>query len=379
MDRFPVRRRALEACAGGPHDLAHSSIRLAESCPAPPRSSTRTPTRRRPWRRSRCCRSSRRSPRRPVSRSRRATSRWPGASSRSSPSGSPRAAGRPTRSPSSASWPRRRTPTSSSCPTSAPRCRSSRPRSRSCSSRATTLPDYPDDPTTDEEKDVRARYDKVKGSAVNPVLREGNSDRRAPPSVKDYARKHPHSMGAWSTDSKTHVAHMGDGDFYGTEKSVTRRGRRHAADRARRRRRHDHRAQGEDAGAGRRDRRRRGDEHGGARRLPRTRRSPTRRKGRAVLAAPQGHDDEGLRPDHVRPRGARRSSRTCSRSTATCSQRRRRARTTASATSRQARDAAGRQEAAIEADIDAEIRRAARRSRWSTPTRASPTCTCPAT
>jgi isocitrate dehydrogenase len=82
------------------------------------------------------------------------------------------------------------------------------------------LPDYPDDPQTDAEKDVRARYDKVKGSAVNPVLREGNSDRRAPLSVKNYARKHPHSMGAWSSDSKTNVATMGENDFRSNEKSV---------------------------------------------------------------------------------------------------------------------------------------------------------------
>ena len=83
------------------------------------------------------------------------------------------------------------------------------------------LPDYPDAPSDAHEKDVKARYDKVKGSAVNPVLREGNSDRRAPVSVKNYARKHPHRMGAWSTDSKTRVAHMDGGDFYGSEKSVT--------------------------------------------------------------------------------------------------------------------------------------------------------------
>ncbi len=82
------------------------------------------------------------------------------------------------------------------------------------------LPDYPDSPATDEDRDVRARYDKVKGSAVNPVLREGNSDRRAPLSVKNYARKHPHSMGAWSPESKTNVAHMESGDFRGSEKSV---------------------------------------------------------------------------------------------------------------------------------------------------------------
>lgn len=83
------------------------------------------------------------------------------------------------------------------------------------------LPDYPDEPATDAERDVKARYDKVKGSAVNPVLREGNSDRRAPASVKNYARKHPHKMGAWTADSKAHVASMDSGDFYGSEKSTT--------------------------------------------------------------------------------------------------------------------------------------------------------------
>ena len=82
------------------------------------------------------------------------------------------------------------------------------------------LPDYPEDPRTDQDKDVRARYDRVKGSAVNPVLREGNSDRRAPKAVKDYARKHPHSMGAWSRDSRTDVATMGGGDFRANEQSV---------------------------------------------------------------------------------------------------------------------------------------------------------------
>ncbi|WP_350616058.1 NADP-dependent isocitrate dehydrogenase [Pseudomonas sp. HY7a-MNA-CIBAN-0227] len=82
------------------------------------------------------------------------------------------------------------------------------------------LPDYPETVTTDAEKETRARYDKIKGSAVNPVLREGNSDRRAPLSVKNYARKHPHKMGAWAADSKSHVAHMSTGDFYGSEKAV---------------------------------------------------------------------------------------------------------------------------------------------------------------
>ncbi|MEU5920088.1 NADP-dependent isocitrate dehydrogenase [Streptomyces sp. NPDC047141] len=82
------------------------------------------------------------------------------------------------------------------------------------------LPDYPDDPKTEQDKDVRARYDKIKGSAVNPVLREGNSDRRAPGSVKNYAKNHPHRMGAWSAESRTNVATMSEGDFASSEKSV---------------------------------------------------------------------------------------------------------------------------------------------------------------
>ena len=88
-------------------------------------------------------------------------------------------------------------------------------------SRGYDLPDYPDDPSTDEEREHKERYDRIKGSAVNPVLREGNSDRRAPAAVKQYARRHPHPMGAWRSDSKTHVSHMSDGDFRSNEKSVT--------------------------------------------------------------------------------------------------------------------------------------------------------------
>ncbi|MEI6064364.1 MAG: NADP-dependent isocitrate dehydrogenase [Pseudanabaena sp. ELA748] len=82
------------------------------------------------------------------------------------------------------------------------------------------IPNYPDDPQTEEEKAIKAKYSKVLGSAVNPVLREGNSDRRVALAVKEFAQKHPHSVGAWSKDSKTHVAHMTEGDFYGSEKSV---------------------------------------------------------------------------------------------------------------------------------------------------------------
>ena len=83
------------------------------------------------------------------------------------------------------------------------------------------LPDYPDEPSDEDQREVRARYDRVKGSAVNPVLRQGNSDRRAPASVKEYARRHPHPMGAWSRESRSHVATMSDGDFRSSERSVT--------------------------------------------------------------------------------------------------------------------------------------------------------------
>ena len=121
------------------------------------------------------------------------------------------------------------------------------------------VPDYPEDPQSDADKQARSRYDAVKGSAVNPVLREGNSDRRAPLSVKGYAKTHPHSMGAWSSDSRSRVATMADGDFRHSETSVTMRRRRHAADRARHRWRHD-RSQGRPRGPGRRGRRRGGHE-----------------------------------------------------------------------------------------------------------------------
>ena len=83
------------------------------------------------------------------------------------------------------------------------------------------LPNYPEEPTSDHEHEIKGRYDRIKGSAVNPVLREGNSDRRAPASVKSYARKHPHSMGKWSSESKSHVASMSEGDFFGSEQALT--------------------------------------------------------------------------------------------------------------------------------------------------------------
>jgi isocitrate dehydrogenase len=92
---------------------------------------------------------------------------------------------------------------------------------RELQSQGYPIPDYPEEASGDEAKDIQARYDRAKGSAVNPVLREGNSDRRAPQSVKDYVKSHPHRMGAWSTDSKSHVSTMSDGDFRSTEQSVT--------------------------------------------------------------------------------------------------------------------------------------------------------------
>src|SRR5690606_12635754 len=92
---------------------------------------------------------------------------------------------------------------------------------RELRARGYMVPEFPESPKTDEEKAIRQRYAKVLGSAVNPVLREGNSDRRAPKAVKEFARKHPHSMGEWSPASRTHVSHMTHGDFYHGEKSMT--------------------------------------------------------------------------------------------------------------------------------------------------------------
>ena len=92
---------------------------------------------------------------------------------------------------------------------------------RELQSKGFKLPNYPDEPKNSEEKEINIRYNKIKGSAVNPVLREGNSDRRAPNAVKNYAKKNPHSMGAWESSSKTHVATMTEGDFAHNEKSVT--------------------------------------------------------------------------------------------------------------------------------------------------------------
>ena len=145
------------------------------------------------------------------------------------------------------------------------------------------LPDYPDAPKTDAEKDIRARYDKVKGSAVNPVLREGNSDRRAPLSVKNYARKHPHKMGAWTADSKSHVAHMDGGDFFGSEKSVLIERPGNLQDRVHGCRRCEDRLERKDAGSRGRGHRRRRDEQECAALVPRSANCRRQGEGRALL------------------------------------------------------------------------------------------------
>ncbi len=106
------------------------------------------------------------------------------------------------------------------------------------------VPDYPEVATTEAEKAIQARYSKCLGSAVNPVLREGNSDRRAPLAVKNFAKKNPHKLGAWTPDSKAEVATMSEGDFYGNEKSVVVDGRRRVQDRAGRQGRQDHDPEG---------------------------------------------------------------------------------------------------------------------------------------
>ena len=142
------------------------------------------------------------------------------------------------------------------------------------------VPDYPTDPQTDKEKAVRERYDRIKGSAVNPVLREGNSDRRAPKAVKNFAKKNPHSMGAWTKDSKTHVATMQSGDFFHNEQSV--RAARACCPESRRNHRRDR------------------DEQKSPARLPCRTSERRESKRRVVLAAHESHYDESVRPDYLR-------------------------------------------------------------------------------
>ena len=239
------------------------------------------------------------------------------------------------------------------------------------------LPDYPEDPRTDEQREVAARYDKIKGSAVNPVLREGNSDRRAPAAVKNYARRHPHSMGAWSAASRTEVATMQGGDFRANEQSVVLAAQdtleiRHVG------------ADGTTtvlkAGL---------DVLAGevvdatvmhvaeldaflAEQIARA-----KGRGRPVLGAPQGDDDEGQRPDHLRPRRPRLLPRRIR------GLRRRTWRPPASRrTTAWAPCSTGLPTCPTARRSGPRSRRAwprARPWRWSTRTGASPTCTSPVT
>ncbi len=208
-------------------------------------------------------------------------------------------------SPSSARWPGRPRRTSSSCRTSPPRCRSSRPRSRSSRTRASTSP------TTPRARRPTRRRRSGPATTRSRAPRSTRSCARAtptaapPPSVKNYAKAHPHRMGAWSPDSKTNVATMGQHDFFSNEKSVVLPADDTLTHRARRRRRHRSTVLKEGlAGPGRRGRRR--HLHGRRRAAPLPHRAdrPRQGRGRAVLGAPEGHDDEGLRPDHLRPRRA---------------------------------------------------------------------------
>ena len=163
------------------------------------------------------------------------------------------------------------------------------------------VPDYPAQPKNDEEKALKERYGKILGSAVNPILREGNSDRRAPNAVKEYARKHPHSMGEFSQASRTHVATMKSGDFYHGEKSMTLDRDRNGADGAEDQERQDNRAQARN-GAGRRRRHREHvHEQEGARRVLRAADRGRVQDRRDVLTARQGDDDESQPPHRLRP------------------------------------------------------------------------------
>ena len=241
------------------------------------------------------------------------------------------------------------------------------------------IPDYPDDPSDDEQRDVRARYDRVKGSAVNPVLRQGNSDRRAPASVKDYARHHPHSMGPWSPDSSSHVSTMSADDFRSTEQSVTvdREGEvriEHVAPR-----RHRDRAQGRDPRARRRDPRLGGDAPGRAGGVPGRAGRRRQRAGGAVLGPPEGDDDAGVGPDHLRSRRARVLRRRVRAATATsCGRSGVDPDDGAGRPAQGDRVAPGEQRDAIRPRSTPPTS-AARRWRWSTPIAGSPACTSPAT
>ena len=313
-------------------------------------------------------------------RSRPATSRWPAASSRSSPSASPTSSASTTPSPSSASWPRRPRPTSSSCPTSPPRSRSSRPRSPSCRRRATTCPDYPENPQTDEEQGRPRPLRQGQGLArstrccarATPTAARPRRSRTTP-------RQHPHSMGAWTPRLEDQRRHHGRRRLPLQREVRGPRRRRHAPHRARRRRRHRDRAQGVGC--------RCSPARSSTRTVHERRRAATRFLAEQIARAKAedvlfsvhlkatmmkvsdpiifGHVVQAFFPDALRAVRRRSSPPPASRPT------------TASARSCSAPSTTLPEGGA---EIKAAVRRraspTARRWRWSTPTRASPTCTC---
>ena len=241
----PAGSRCPERCRVRGWRVGSGILTSSNSAPQPnlrsggawPRSSTPTPTRRRCWRRTPSCRSSRRTPPRRASRSRPATSRWradPGpVRPRRRRAGRARRAGQDARGQHHQAPQRLRL---------RPAAQGRDQGAAGAGLRPSRLPGEPRRPT--RRRPSVAKYDKVKGSAVNPVLREGNSDRRAPASVKNYAKTHPHRMGTWSADSKTNVATMGKRRLL-LQREVRRHPRRrHPDHQARRRRRHRDRAEG---------------------------------------------------------------------------------------------------------------------------------------
>ena len=241
------------------------------------------------------------------------------------------------------------------------------------------VPNYPDSDATPADKEIRARYGKVLGSAVNPVLREGNSDRRAAGAVKQYARKHPHKMGAWTKDSKTRVAtHVGRRllRFGGRD---DRCGADQCPYRAGRQRRRGHGAEGEGAAQGRRDHRLLGDEPQGVARLLR-RADRRREEGRhPVLAARQDDHDEDLRSHPVRSLRFRVLRRRVREAWRHADAPRRRSRQRRGRHADPDRDVAGGRKGGDQGRYPGRRTRSGPASPWSIPTRASPTCTCRAT
>ena len=243
------------------------------------------------------------------------------------------------------------------------------------------IPDYPEEPRTEDEKALQARFAKVLGSAVNPVLREGNADRRAAVSVKKFAQKNPHRMMKdWPATGSQVPRRPHDGEGLLRQREVGHRGQGHRrADRVHRRRRQADRAEGEARPARRRGHRHLGDERG--RPAPLLRRDHRRGQARrrAAVAAPEGHHDEDLRPDHVRPLRRRSTTRPPWTSTPRPSRRSAPTSTTAWPTCWRSWTSCPPPRRPRSRPTSPRSTPPARPWPWSTRARASPTCTCPTT